>query len=1097
MGRRMREHDWSACSIGDPRSWPQSLRTATSMCLNSRFPMLIWWGPELVKIYNDSYAPILRDKHPRALGSPGREVWPEIWDVIGPMLDAVMHEGQATWSQDQLLLMTRAGFEEETYFTFSYSPIIDESGGIGGVFCAVTETTPSVLGARRLSVLNEVADRAAHHDDPTAVARAAIAALEDDRADVPFALLYEQVDGTAQLVAAAGISDASRQALAAIRPQDALGLDAVLDEESLPPTRVPVPRDVELVDAGDLGPLAGAVVMGLDVGATQQPWRLVLGVPSRVAYDEDLQRFHELACRAVSAALTHAIALQDERRRGAALAELDRAKTDFFTNISHEFRTPLTLLLAPLEDELARRPPEASEGLQIAHRNAMRLLRLVDALLDFSRAEGGRVVAEPRPTDLAALTAQVASSFDSAVADAGLRFDVDLDGLTRPVQVDPELWERILLNLLSNALKHTFAGGIAVRASESDHGAVIAVTDTGIGIGDEHRDRIFDRFYRVPGAPSRTHEGSGIGLALVAELARVQGGTARVEPGPGGVGTTFVVELPFAASGEALPAEPSPLAAAHVEEIRRWIPEPAADDARPQTGGHRILVVDDNADMRDYLRRLLAADADVTTAVDGEDALARLREQPGRFELVVTDVMMPRLDGLGLLTAIRGDAELAGIPVLVLSARAGSEAAVDALDLGADDYVVKPFTATELRARVRSALELARARAVETELQREHALRMEDLYVREHRVAEALQRSLLPERLPAEPHLAVAGRYVAAEDVAVVGGDWYDAVILNDGSLVLTIGDVAGHGLSAAAVMAQLRSATRGYALRGDDPATMLQALNGLVATIDGSPMVTCQVARIDAERRRLEIASAGHPPAVLVEADGVPRMVAGAGPPLGVAAAATWHSQEEELGDDAVLAFYTDGLIERREESLAVGLERLTAAVARLRDRPAEELADGMLEVMRPDEGYSDDVAVLVTALGPVDAAMLSVDLPAHPRSLAMLRRVLRRWLRANDIDGRAAYDIVLALDETASNAMEHAYGAADGTVTVEARRDGPHLRFAVDDRGRWRAQRGDHRGRGLGMMRLLMDEVEVETGEEGTRVLLSRRVTTDGGDG
>jgi len=1090
LGRLMREHDWSTSAIGAPEAWPQSLRTATSMCLNSRFPMLIWWGPELVKLYNDSYAPILGDKHPRALGSPGREVWPEIWDVIGPMLDGVMTAGRATWSQDQLLLMTRAGYEEETYFTFSYSPIIDESEGIGGVFCAVTETTASVLADRRLRVLNEIADRAGHHREPEQVAGAAIAALEHDGGDVPFALLYERHDATARLVASTGVSDGCVRALAAIGADDAGGLEAVLGDTLDEPLRVPLPPAITPAGPGG-APVSGALVTALDLGATDRSWRLVLGLPARLALDDDLRRFYDLVTGAVGTALASAFALEEERSRAAALAELDRAKTDFFTNISHEFRTPLTLLLAPLEDELARRPAGEAEGLAIAHRNAMRLLRLVNALLEFSRAEAGRTQPEARPTDLATLTAQLASTFESAVRDAGLRFELDLGALRRPALVDPALWEQILLNLLSNALKHTFEGTIAVHGFEHDGRAVVEVRDTGIGIPDEHRARVFDRFYRVPAARSRTHEGSGIGLALVAELTRAQGGVARVEAGPGGRGTTFVIELPLSDAEEAVPAAPSALAAAHVEEMRRWGDTAREAVRRTRDGRPRVLVVDDNADMRDYLRRLLAAEVDVTTAVDGEDALARLRAEPAAFDLIISDVMMPRLDGLGLLTAIRADERLPPLPVVVLSARAGPDAAVDALELGADDYVVKPFTAVELRARVRSTLELARARNAETELQREHALRMQDLYTREHRVAEALQRSLLPESLPSEPHLEVAGCYVPAEDVAVVGGDWYDAVVLDDGSLVLTIGDVAGHGLSAAAVMGQLRSATRGYALRGDDPSTMLGALNALVASIDGSPMVTCQVVRIDPGRTELEIASAGHPPAILLAAQAAsPRLVSGAGPPLGVGRGGRWETHREALGEDAIVALYTDGLIERRGESLSAGLERLAAAVRGLRDQPAAPLADGLLDALRPGSGFSDDVAVLVTALGPVDPSSLTVEMPAHPRSLALLRRALRRWLDANGVQPPRAYDVVLAVDEAAANAIEHAYCAADGTVTVTGRRDGGLLRFGVSDDGRWRAPRDGDRGRGLGMISRLMDTVQVERGEQGTRVELACRI-------
>ena len=1074
LGRMMREHDWSRSPLGDPRTWPQSLRTATGICLNSRFPMVIWWGPELVKIYNDGYVPMLGDKHPRSLGSPGREVWPEIWDVIGPMLEGVLREGRATWSQDQQLIMVRSGFEEETYFTFSYSPIHDETGGVGGVFCAVTETTGNVLGTRRLRVLAEVAERSGRHTDPVAVADAAVAALAGDPDDVPFALLYEVGSGPPRLAGAVGADPP--------RDPDAL----------LAPGGHELPEDLRVLARPEP---SRAVTLPIDLPAATSSWRLVLGIPPRLADDAELRRFHELLAAAVATALSIAVTLQHERERAEALAELDRAKTDFFANISHEFRTPLTLLLSPLEDELARRPPEDRERLELAHRNAMRLLRLVNSLLDFSRAEAGRVAVEARAIDLGRVTAQLVSTFAFAIERAGLRCILDVDELRTAVHADPALWERILLNLLSNALKHTFEGSISIRAREADGRAIVEVADTGIGIPPDHRERVFERFHRVPDVPSRSHEGSGIGLALVADLVHAQGGEVTVGDGPGGRGSVFTVTLPLA-EGASAGAEHavSSLTDAYLQEVLRWDQREAALPPAADVTRARVLLADDNADMRDYVSSLLAEHLDVVAVGDGQQALERLRED-GSIDLVLSDVMMPRLDGMALLAAIRADEELRRIPVVLLSARAGQDAAVEALEGGADDYVVKPFTAPELIARVRSTLELARSRNEETQRQREHAERMQALYAREHAVAETLQRSLLPGRLPAEPYLEVAGHYVAAERTARVGGDWYDGVVLDDGSIVLTIGDVAGHGLAAAATMGQLRSAARSYALRAESAGALLVALNKLVYGLDESPMVTCQVVWIDPQRRRLQIASAGHPPAVLLDrVDGTLRELSAGGPPLGVARAATWGTTEHELQEDAVIVLFTDGLIERRGEDLAVGLERVRAAVEDLRELEAGDLAAGVVARLAPDEGFSDDVAVLVCELAPVQPALLELELDARPRSLVVLRRALRRWLAANDVGRLPAYDTLLAVNESVANAIEHAYGLQGGTVAVRAERVGQELRFSVRDDGSWRAPRGNHRGRGLAMMRRLMDDVDVTSDGHGTRVTLVHHLATDG---
>src|SRR5262245_8556998 len=189
VGALMRAKDWTSTPLGPIEGWPQSLRTTVSTCLNSRFPILIWWGPEHVKLYNDAYRELLVEKHPAALGRPGRDVWPEIWDIIGPMLDSVVKDGRATWSEDQFLPLERRGYPEECYFTFSYSPIRDETGGIGGVFCAVTETTGRVIGERRLRLLQELASHSAAETVNDACVRA-MHVLAGDSADVPFALIY-------------------------------------------------------------------------------------------------------------------------------------------------------------------------------------------------------------------------------------------------------------------------------------------------------------------------------------------------------------------------------------------------------------------------------------------------------------------------------------------------------------------------------------------------------------------------------------------------------------------------------------------------------------------------------------------------------------------------------------------------------------------------------------------------------------------------------------------------------------------------------------------------------------------------------------------
>lgn len=455
-------------------------------------------------------------------------------------------------------------------------------------------------------------------------------------------------------------------------------------------------------------------------------------------------------------------ALESERRRAEALAEVDRAKTQFFANVSHEFRTPLNLIIGPMSDALQDGNGLACAQLELVHRNALRLLKLVNSLLDFARIESGRVEAAYVATDLSRLTADLASNFRSACERAGLRLTVDCPPLSGPVHVDRDMWEKIVLNLISNAFKFTFEGGIDVALAEVGGVAELSVRDTGIGIPEGEIGRLFERFYRIEGQHGRTHEGTGIGLALVQELVRLHGGTIAVDSAVGR-GTVFVVRVPLGTAhlpATVTGAEPrlAPTAVradAFVREALRWLPdEPAAgigaldvnDEAEVSAdlrGGGRLLLAEDNADMREYIRRLLETHCDVRTVPNGREALRDIREH--RPDLVLADVMMPGMDGFELLRAIRGDAALRDIPVILLSARAGEESRVEGLAAGANDYLVKPFAARELIARVGANLQLARVRSEATaalhELNESLAQRVEAEVGERMKVEEALRQS--------------------------------------------------------------------------------------------------------------------------------------------------------------------------------------------------------------------------------------------------------------------------------------------------------------------------------------------------------------------
>jgi signal transduction histidine kinase/CheY-like chemotaxis protein len=726
LGALIARKDWSATPLGPIESWPQSLKTSLGILLNSQHPMFVFWGPELIKIYNDAYRPITGHKHPRALGRPAPEVWPEIWDDIKPLIDRAL-AGQSTWSDDLMLFMERNGFPEEVYFTFSYSPIPDDTIGIAGMFCACTETTRRVLGDRRLRTLRDLAAAPAEARTIAEACQLSAAALGSNPQDIPFALIYLTADGAAPWLAGhtglETLEAPERSAMLGEPGATAWPISHVI--ETRRSVRMsPLSELIAVVPPGPWSePPADAIVLPLiDKGLDRGVGAMVLGISARRPFDVEYRQWFDLVAAQVSSSITNARAAEDERRRAEALAEIDRAKTTFFSNVSHEFRTPLTLILGPMADALGQ-PDGALTGVELdtAHRNAQRLLKLVNGLLDFARIEAGRLQASYAPTDLARLTEELASVFRSAIERAGLTFTVSCDHAIGEIYVDRDMWERIVLNLLSNALKFTFEGGITVSLQAVPGGAELAVEDTGIGIASDDLPQVFERFKRIEGVRARTHEGSGIGLALVQEFVRLHGGTVRVDSVPGR-GTTFVVAL--SSGRDHLPADrigppqrESPVTRdrqAFVDEALRWLP----DATEPEGAVHRefdiaadrrIVVADDNADMRGYLAHLLGATWRVEAVANGEEALAALRREPAH--LLLADVMMPVVDGVALIRAVRSDPALRELPVLLVSARAGEEARIEGLEAGADDYLCKPFSARELVARVASQLELASARA--------------------------------------------------------------------------------------------------------------------------------------------------------------------------------------------------------------------------------------------------------------------------------------------------------------------------------------------------------------------------------------------------
>ena len=749
MSRRFREFDWSSTPLGPVEFWPESWRNAVQIILDSSFPTALAIGREqLIYFYNDAFISLAGpSRHPSGLGCPVPTVWKEIWDeILAPRFAHTLSTGEPTGEEDLLMPLERTGYLEETYITFSFAALRNEHNEPNGIFCTAIETTARFVAERHMRCLRALAARSSFAETPEGACQSAVATLESNPRDVPFALLY-LVDKSGKQAHLAGTAG-----LVSIPPGVATTID-LSDPNACTVAKVAMTRSAVLIDnilpiiegamrTAEVMPQQALALPILNPGGEHLAAVMVSGINPMRPLDES-RAFHELIVNHLETAISSARAKQHVRERAQALAEIDRAKTVFFSNVSHELRTPLTLLLAPLDDLMARTSLGEAERqlVEIARRGGTRLLKLVNSLLEFSRIEAGRIEAAYEATDLANLTTDLASVFRSAFERAGVILTLECPPLPEEVFVDRDMWEKIVLNLISNAFKFTFQGEVLIAQHRVGDYIELQVADTGCGIAADELPRLFERFFRGRPAKARTHEGSGIGLSLVQELVKLHGGTIEARSRVG-IGTTITLRIPCGHAhlpperiGTVRTLERARIGALpFVEESLGWLPDrvPAAavesDSPAPATGlvatagqpeqaaqtdmAHaRVLIVDDNADMRGYLARLLGERWQVETACDGAAALERMRERVP--DLVIADVMMPVLDGFGLLRAIRTSDHFPKVPVMLLSARAGEEASSEGLRAGADDYVVKPFSARELLARVETRLTQARLHAAE------------------------------------------------------------------------------------------------------------------------------------------------------------------------------------------------------------------------------------------------------------------------------------------------------------------------------------------------------------------------------------------------
>jgi PAS domain S-box-containing protein len=650
VGALMRAHDWSTSPLGHPRAWSPALRTVVELMLNSKFPMFVAWGPQLGFLYNDSYRDILGAKHPHALGARFADIWAEIWHEVGPLAERAMR-GEATYADRLHLVMNRHGYDESTWFTFSYSPVRDESGVIAGMYCACVEVTEQVLAER---YRNEEIER--------------------------FRALFEQAPGImAVLRGPDHVFELTNQSyLQLIGHRELVGKRA---RDALP----------EVAGQGFFELLDRVYRSGEPFVGHALPLRLQreAGGPLEERYIDFVYQPIRDANGAVSGIFVEGSDVTARKQIEDELRAANRQKDQFLAMLAHELRNPLAPIMTAAQ--LLRIGRQDSKSVanasEIIVRQASHMTDLVNDLLDVSRVTRGLVALEKEELDLNVIVSAAVEQVRPLVDARRHALTLQLSGQPAHVIGDRTRLVQVISNILNNAAKYTAPGGSILLAVTVDESRVfITVRDNGVGIAPEVLPYIFDLFTQAERTPDRSQGGLGIGLALVKSLVALHGGSVHAGSAGLGQGSEFSLCLPRVAA-------PAP------EDDPGSRPD-AAHDA-----GHlRVMVVDDNVDAAQMLAALLEVQGHaLSVEYDGQGALERARRE--RPEVLLLDIGLPDMDGYELARRLRAQPESAHATLVALTGYGQRQDREQAHDAGFDHYLVKPADLGEV------AEVLARAKA--------------------------------------------------------------------------------------------------------------------------------------------------------------------------------------------------------------------------------------------------------------------------------------------------------------------------------------------------------------------------------------------------